>query len=113
MMADSGRLCSGNRAFQASEHSWEADRYSDCSLECHIIRTEVRQIISKTTPLARSSQYFAVCQILTVLRIPFSIRSSSFLRRAPYRAEPAAHAAAGGCDGMANGLIVDFTRLGG
>ena len=49
MMADSGRLCSGNRAFQASEHSIGSWQYSDCSLECHIIRTEVRQIISKTT----------------------------------------------------------------
>jgi hypothetical protein len=28
----------------------EAGKYSDCSLECHIIRTEVRQMIRKTTP---------------------------------------------------------------
>jgi hypothetical protein len=32
---------------------------SDCSLECHIIRTEVRQIISKTTRLGLREEAFS------------------------------------------------------
>jgi hypothetical protein len=55
MMADSGRLCSANRAFPVAVITQsEAGRYSDRSLGCHIIRTEVRQILSKTTLMPES-----------------------------------------------------------